>query len=146
MKKEYDFSKGKRGEFYQPSASIKSQKNPEMRVNMNSIQNQSDIFQQFSKQIQTLLGKELKQVILFGSRARGTASEDSDYDCLVVVEHLSNAVKNEIDEIMGSLLYDYGILLSAILVTEERFEKSLFNPLFINIRKEGQTLWPNPNN
>ncbi|MCB0226825.1 MAG: nucleotidyltransferase domain-containing protein [Anaerolineae bacterium] len=34
------------------------------------------------------LGSHLKQVILFGSRARGDFTPDSDYDCLVFVEVL----------------------------------------------------------
>lgn len=31
-------------------------------------------------------GDEIKEVILFGSRAKGTASEDSDYDFLIILK------------------------------------------------------------
>ena len=111
---------------------------------MSILQNEADIYRVLSEQMQSQLGKELKQLILFGSRARGTALEDSDYDCLIVVDHLSDSLKDKVDEITGNLLYDYGILISAIPVTQERFNNTPFNPLFMNIRREGQTLWPTP--
>ena len=34
------------------------------------------------------LGDQLRQVVLFGSRARGDHRPDSDYDCLAVVDDL----------------------------------------------------------
>ncbi|HWP47204.1 MAG TPA: nucleotidyltransferase domain-containing protein [Candidatus Limnocylindrales bacterium] len=53
------------------------------------------------------VGDRLKQVILFGSRARGDHAPDSDYDCLVVLDEVSPEVKNSIDEIAGEFLYRY---------------------------------------
>ena len=37
--------------------------------------------------VMTTFPGEIEKVILFGSRAKGTAQEDSDYDVLVVVNH-----------------------------------------------------------
>jgi uncharacterized protein len=38
------------------------------------------------RELQTLYGPRLKQVLLYGSRARGDHAPDSDYDVLVVLE------------------------------------------------------------
>jgi len=38
------------------------------------------------------LGARLRQVLLFGSRARGDAAADSDYDLLVVVDRVDGDV------------------------------------------------------
>lgn len=42
------------------------------------------ILKLFKQKMSSYLGDHLKQVILFGSRARGDNSIDSDYDCLAV--------------------------------------------------------------
>jgi len=145
MKKEYDFSKGERGKFYQADASINLPNHPEKQEVMVTKQTESEIYRVLLAQLKSHLGKELRQVILFGSRARGTASEESDYDCLIIVDHLSDEVKDQMDEVCGNMLYDYDVLISAIPVTQERFENSPYNPLFMRIRQEGLTIWPNQN-
>lgn len=66
----------------------------------------------FVQSIRNQLDDRLKQVILFGSRARGDHAVDSDYDCLVVLEEVSAEVKDIIDEIAGELLYRYNTVFS----------------------------------
>jgi predicted nucleotidyltransferase len=86
------------------------------------------------------LGGHLKRVVLFGSRARGDASADADYDCLVVVDEVSRAVTDAIDEAAWEMLRDRGAVVSAIPVTEERLRRRRWSPLLMNIREEGITL------
>jgi uncharacterized protein len=47
----------------------------------------------------------VEKLILFGSRARGQASQDSDYDVAVVVRDLSD--RRRIRRILSDLAYDY---------------------------------------
>jgi uncharacterized protein len=47
----------------------------------------------------------VEKVILFGSRARGQADEDSDYDLAVVVRDLSD--RRRVRRILSDLAYDY---------------------------------------
>jgi len=51
----------------------------------------------FARLIKERLGDRLVRVVLFGSRARGDAQEDSDYDCLIVTREMTREVKDMID-------------------------------------------------
>jgi len=65
---------------------------------------QDDALQRFMQQIREQLGNHLKQVILFGSRARGEDVPGSDYDCLIIVDEVTKALKDIIDEVAGEAL------------------------------------------
>lgn len=61
------------------------------------------------------------KIILFGSRARGTAREDSDYDLIIIKDNLENAAKVE-----GEIYVNFVGLetpVDIILTTSEKLEK-----------------------
>lgn len=91
----------------------------------------------FVQQMRQRLGDHLRQVILFGSRARGDFEPDSDYDCLAVVDEVSPAVKNEIIEVIGEFLYNHDVIFSIFPITEEKYQQRSFDPFLINVRREG---------
>ena len=45
-----------------------------------------EAIEEFRKEIKKLYGNRLKHIILYGSYARGSATEDSDIDLLIVLE------------------------------------------------------------
>ena len=87
--------------------------------------------------VRSRLGKHLRRIILFGSRARGDAHPDSDYDLLVVVDEVNSNVKDTIDEIAGEMLYEFGIVVSAFPTSEESVQAHPYSPLLMNIAREG---------
>ena len=91
----------------------------------------------FLREMQERLGAQLKQIILFGSRARGDFRPDSDYDCLAIVDEPVSNAKDAIDQIAGDLLFEYNAVLSVFPVSEEAYRRQIYNPLFINARQEG---------
>jgi len=91
----------------------------------------------FLDRLRARLGNHLRQVILFGSRARGDDVSGSDYDCLAVLDTLSPLLKDTIDETAGEFLYEYDVVFSVFPVSEHRYEKEIHNPLFMNVRTEG---------
>jgi len=101
---------------------------------------QDDALQHFMQQIREQLGNHLKQIILFGSRARGEDVPGSDYDCLIIVDEVTKALKDIIDDAAGEALYQHSAVFSAFLVSEEKHNRQAYNPLLVNISKEGMIL------
>jgi predicted nucleotidyltransferase len=94
----------------------------------------------FLRKIREQSGGHLKQIILFGSRARGDNVQDSDYDCLVVVDEVSRSIKDIVDEAAGETLYQYNAVVSALVISEEKYRQQTYSPLLMNIAKEGVAL------
>ena len=96
------------------------------------------ILQEFKAEIARLYGVRLKNVILYGSWARGEATEDSDIDMAVVLEGDIKPGK-EIDrmiDIITDINLKYGVLLSIYPVAEIDY-LNLKSPLLMNVRREG---------
>lgn len=97
------------------------------------------ILKEFKQQIAELYGQRLKKVVLYGSYARGQASDEhSDIDLAVVLEGDVNPCR-EIDrmiDIITDLNLEYKVLISVYPVSEENYN-SLNSPLLMNIRREG---------
>lgn len=73
------------------------------------------------------ISNELKDrligIWLFGSKARGDASPDSDLDILVVVDHLAPPVRWRIREIAADCSLEYDILINSHIQDMEKWEK-----------------------
>jgi predicted nucleotidyltransferase len=96
-----------------------------------------EILDLFLQEMKEKLGHHLKQVILFGSRARGDFSPDSDYDCLLVMNEIPPDTENIIDDITGELLYQHDALFSIFPILEETYHRQKYDPFLMNIRQEG---------
>lgn len=83
-------------------------------------------------------GDRISRLVLFGSRARGDSSPDSDYDILVVLKGtVTPAVERRR---LGSLLHEFclahDVVLSCHFVGAERYETER-SPFLLNVRREG---------
>ena len=52
------------------------------------LRNENQILQELMESCKKIIGKNLKAVVLFGSRASGTAKKYSDFDVLIVADDL----------------------------------------------------------
>ena len=92
--------------------------------------------------LQTLsshFGPRLKTVVLFGSRARGEASPDSDHDIFVVVEGLPADPLARTRQVRGALIHCLGDLPGAINLhakTPSELE-AVLTPLYLEICVDG---------
>ena len=91
----------------------------------------------FKEAIMERLGNHLRQVMLFGSRARGDATDESDYDLLVVVDQIDASITKGIDAIAGQALVQYGAVMSAFPITELDRVRRRYSPMLINAAREG---------
>lgn len=74
------------------------------------------------KQLMRERGVPFYQTIVFGSRARGDARPDSDLDVLVLVEHLTPAIRKLISHCAWEVGFDAGILLQTVVMTRAQAE------------------------
>ncbi len=102
--------------------------------------NEKEILKLFHDEMKRRFGDQLKKIILFGSRTRGDHSEDSDYDCIVVFDVVSNEIKDQIDEIAGEFLYQHNVVFSILPKLEEEIRNKPYNPFLMNAMKEGSYL------
>ncbi len=96
------------------------------------------IIEEFRKELGNIYGNKLKDIILYGSWARGSATDDSDIDLLVVFKG-SITAGEEIDRMINvitDLNLRYNILISVYPVSEKNYS-IVDSPLLMNVRKEG---------
>jgi predicted nucleotidyltransferase len=96
------------------------------------------ILKQFKEQMKQLYGSKLEAVILYGSYARGQATQDSDIDLAVVLNGQVMPGK-EIDrmiDIITDLNLEHQTLLSVYPVSSTDYKK-INSPLLLNLRREG---------
>lgn len=84
-----------------------------------------------------LYGDRLVRVVLFGSYARGEATEESDVDILVVLREKQSAYDEAwaLSEISVDLLEAYGLCTSFLPIDTETETQNW--PVLINVREEG---------
>lgn len=96
------------------------------------------ILTELRRQLESLYGSRLVQIVLFGSQARGDAESGSDIDVLIVLNGvvLPGEEIAKTSNIIASLSLMHGVVLSRAFVSAERFlhEQS---PLLMNVRREG---------
>lgn len=88
--------------------------------------------------LEKLYGDRLVHLILYGSRARGDAEPDSDFDVLVVLKGpvIQGKEIARTSELRSSLSLKYETLVSCVYMPVERYGAEQ-SPLLINVRREG---------
>jgi predicted nucleotidyltransferase len=74
------------------------------------------VLSRFRAALDEVYGERIERVVLFGSRARGDARADSDYDVAVFLEDLDGFGKEagRIARIEADILSDTGIVINAL--------------------------------
>ena len=100
--------------------------------------NMSDpIIKQLSETLKKELGENIKDIILFGSRARGDYYSESDYDVIVLVDRESKELKDKIFNLSCEIGWQYNVIIMVFVHKKSYYEDKKYEPLFMNIRKEG---------
>lgn len=105
----------------------------------------SNLLQDYVVEIKKIYGTHLKQVILYGSYARGDFNEDSDVDIMLLVdlpEEKLNSFSDELSELVFEYNVTYGIWFMPIVKNIEHFKywRQAY-PFYSNVEKEGILLY-----
>jgi len=97
------------------------------------------ILHDLKHQLSNHLGKELKDIILFGSQVSGLVSQNSDYDFLIILENKPDwKLKKAISDICYTIDLKYDIITDThILSKSEQNSLRWEQPIFKNALKEG---------
>ncbi|MEW5910607.1 MAG: nucleotidyltransferase domain-containing protein [Thermodesulfobacteriota bacterium] len=81
----------------------------------------------------------LLDLILFGSRARGDAGPDSDFDVLVIVKERNLNMRKTISDCAWEAGFESEVVIQSIVRTKTEVEEGpeKYSPLFQTIRQEG---------
>ncbi len=109
--------------------------------------NLKNILEEYVKGLVKIIGKNLKQVILYGSYARGEQDKNgeiSDIDIMILVDLKENEIR-EIEKKVIDYSYEldlkYNILLSPIIENNENYKNKIrYMAFYENIEKEGVLL------
>ena len=106
-----------------------------------------DILQEYVKGLFKIIGKDLKQVILYGSYARGEQDKNgeiSDIDIMILVSLNDEEIKKLEEKVLDysyDLDLEYNILLSPIIENIDNYKKrKMYMSFYKNIENEGVLL------
>ncbi len=83
------------------------------------------------------------KILLYGSRARGDAREDSDWDLLILIDakRITPKMEKRITDPLYELEFELGALISPMLYTVDEWERKYkVTPIYRNIAREALTL------
>jgi uncharacterized protein len=95
------------------------------------------VMSRFRQALDEVYGERIERVVLYGSRARGDAGPDSDYDVAVFLHGISNRVQEmyRLADLGTDILYDSGHLIHAMPYRAGTYAER--TPLMHEIRQDG---------
>ena len=104
-----------------------------------------EILQEMGELLKSVYGNRLKAVILYGSVARGTQTEDSDIDVMMLVDGTDEQLReyNErLSDISTELALKYVKVFSIIDVKYQEYQEwKTVSPFYKNVDREGVVVY-----
>lgn len=101
-----------------------------------------EVFEKMIPGFQDIFGNVLERIILYGSVARGTQTDESDVDIAVIVRKYTDDMHDKMIDLTVDLELEYNKVLSVLLIDYDNFgEWENVLPLYKNVKKQGNMLW-----
>ena len=108
-------------------------------------QTMQQLIQQYVSNIHDIYGSHLRQIILYGSYARGDFRPDSDIDIMILLDLSDIDIKkyrHQLSDMTFDFNMDYDVDIKPIAKSEEHYRKWVDNyPFYSNINREGVRLY-----
>ena len=102
-----------------------------------------ELLQQLIPEVVSIYGDLLVSVILYGSVARGTQTEESDIDiALMLKSEETEDMRERMTDVVVDLELEYNKVLSVLRIDYKQFrlwENTM--PFYKNMKKDGVILW-----
>lgn len=103
------------------------------------------LIQQYVSNIHDIYGSHLRQIILYGSYARGDFRPDSDIDIMILLDLSDIDIKkyrHQLSDMTFDFNMDYDVDIKPIAKSEEHYRKWVDNyPFYSNVNREGVRLY-----
>ena len=109
-------------------------------INLES--NKRAALEEFLSRIRERLSLQITRIRLFGSEARGEATEESDIDLFIVVKSYSKELEASILDEAYELNLKHDVVITPLVYGEEEVNSPLFQitPFYKNVMEEGISL------
>ena len=104
-----------------------------------------NLISEYVRAVRKIYGHHLKQVILYGSYARGDYTKDSDVDLMLLVDLDEMELEKYSDE-LSELGFDYNVEYNIWMMPIVKNRKNFFKwsdayPFYKNVKTEGISLY-----
>lgn len=98
------------------------------------------VMARFRQSLHEIYGGQIERVVLFGSRARGDAHADSDYDVAIFIKNFRDrwSEMDRLVPVVTDMLYDKFAFIHALPFRAGAYEDR--TPLMHEIRRDGRDL------
>jgi uncharacterized protein len=104
---------------------------------MPILQNEKDALEELKDQLYRMY--EVRDMKVFGSKARGTDEEDSDIDVMITLAECTPSIESEIDDLVFDINLKYGCLIVPLYFSDAELENGPLSeaPVYKRILSEG---------
>jgi predicted nucleotidyltransferase len=96
---------------------------------------------EFKRRLPSDLLRHVKRLIIFGSRARGDAAEDSDLDVIALVDQKTPEIEKRLEDSIYQVMWDHDFkpVISLKVFEESRYSDALSRgfSFYRHVEKEG---------
>lgn len=105
---------------------------------MKGVDQVRDILFEVKNLLEMEYGDKIKKIIVYGSYARGEATDDSDLDIAIVTDDNVSAseIEGALDDLLFRILLEKGELVSVMAISEGVFN-TYNSPFLLNVKEQG---------
>jgi predicted nucleotidyltransferase len=106
------------------------------------MQDIKEILDNLIPELKKIFDGVLDSIILYGSFAKQTQTDESDVDIALIVKDYTDEMHNSMIDVTVDLELKYGKVLSVLLIDYDNFKEwENVLPFYKNVKKEGIVLW-----